>query len=136
VPDPLAEALVLDASAAVEVLLGSPTGLAARHRMRGNQIHAPAHLDAEVLSALGRLHRAGDIPAGDVTKRLTELARAPIARHPLPGLLTAAWQMRDRLGLVDALYVALSEQLGTRLMTTDARLARRCEMAELVVSGS
>jgi predicted nucleic acid-binding protein len=50
--------------------------------------------------------------------------------------LTAAWQMRDRLRLVDALYVALSEQLGTRLLTTDARLARGSRLAELVAPGS
>jgi predicted nucleic acid-binding protein len=136
VPEPLAETLVLDASAAVEALLGSTTGLAVRHRMRGTQLHAPAHLDAEVLSALGRLHRAGDVLAGAVTTGLTELSTAPIARHPLPGLLTAAWQMRDRLRLVDALYVALSEQLGTRLLTTDARLARGSGFAELVAPGS
>jgi predicted nucleic acid-binding protein len=136
VPDPPGNALVLDASAAVEALLGSTAGLAARHRMRGTQLHAPAHLDAEVLAALGRLHRAGDLDASAVTAALTELAAAPIARHPLPGLLTAAWQMRDRLRLVDALYVALSEQLGTRLLTTDARLARSSGLAELVAPGS
>jgi predicted nucleic acid-binding protein len=136
VPARLAEALVLDASAAVEALLGSATGLAVRHRMRGTQLHAPAHLDAEVLSALGRLHRAGDVSAGTVTNGLTDLAAAPIARHPLPGLLTAAWQIRDRLRLVDALYVVLSEQFDARLLTTDARLARGSEFAELVTSGS
>lgn len=135
-PEPLAEALVLDASAAVEALLGSTTGLAVRHRMRGTRLHAPAHLDAEVLSALGRLHRAGDVPADAVTTGLTALSTAPIARHSLPGLLTAAWQMRDRLRLVDALYVALSEQLGTRLLTTDGRLASGSGFAELVAPGS
>ena len=134
--DPLAESLVVDASAAVEALLGSPTGLAARRRMRGTQLHAPAHLDAEVLSALGRLQRAGEIPARAVRTGLTELATGPIARHPLPALLTAAWQMRDRLRLVDALYVALSEQLCIRLLTTDARLARGSGVAELVAPGS
>lgn len=127
---------MLDASAAVEALLGSATGRAVRRRMRGTQLHAPAHLDAEVLSALGRLHRAGDASAQAVTTGLTELVTAPIARHPLPGLLTAAWQMRDRLRLVDALYVVLSEQLGARLITTDARLARGAGIAELVASGS
>jgi predicted nucleic acid-binding protein len=135
VPDPVAEAVVLDASAAVEALLGSITGLAVRQRMRATQLHTPAHLDAEVLSALGRLHRAGDVPAGVVTTGLTELATAPIVRHPLPGLLPSAWQMRDQLRLVDALYVALSEQLGARLLTTDARLARGSGSAELVSAG-
>jgi predicted nucleic acid-binding protein len=136
VPDQLAETFVLDASATVETLLGSMTGMAVRQRMRGAQLHAPAHLDAEVLSALGRLHRAGEVPAGAVTTGLTELATAPIARHRLPALLTAAWQMRDRLRLVDALYVALSEQLGAQLLTTDARLARSIGLAELITGAS
>jgi len=136
VPDPPPETLVLDASAAVEALLGTTTGLAVRGRLRSTQLHAPAHLDAEVLSALGRLHRAGDITATTVTAGLTELASAPITRHPLPKLLTAAWQLRDRLRLVDALYITLSEHLGVRLLTTDARLARSSELAELVAAAS
>lgn len=131
-PAPQTDMLVIDASAAVEALLGSSVGLAVRHRMRAMQLHAPAHLDAEVLSALGRLHRAGDISTATVTTGLTELATAPIARHPLPGLAMAAWQMRDRLRLVDALYVALSEELGARLLTTDARLARGVQRAQLI----
>ena len=131
-----AEALVLDASAAVEALLGSATGVAVRHRIRATQLHAPAHLDAEVLSALGRLCRAGDLEAATVTTALTDLAAAPIARHPLPALLNAAWQIRDQLRLVDALYAVLSEQLGARLLTTDARLARGLEFAELVTPDS
>lgn len=132
VPDPLTEALVLDASAVVEALLGSSTGRAVRRRMRGTQLHAPAHLDAEALSALGRLNRAGEVPVEVVTTGLTELATAPIARHALPGLLAAAWQMRDRLRLVDAVYATLAEQLDAGLLTTDARLARSYERAELV----
>lgn len=136
VPGPQAEALVLDASAAVEALLGSTTGLAVRHRLRGAQLHAPAHLDAEALSALGRMHRAGDLPAETVTTQLTALASAPIVRHRLADLLGAAWQMRDQLRLVDALYVALSERLDAQLLTTDARLARRSGLAVLVAAGS
>ncbi len=97
-------------------------------------LHAPAHLDAEVLSALGRLHRAGDLSAEAVSARLRELASAPIARHELAGLLADAWRARDRFRLVDGLYIALCEQLGTGLLTTDARLAGESGLAELVTS--
>lgn len=133
-PDPAADAVVLDASALVEALLGSAVGLNVRQRMRGAVLHAPAHLDAEVLSALGRLHRAGDLPPEAVSDRLRELISAPITRHALPDLLADAWQARDRFRLVDALYVALCEQLETTLVTTDARLARESELAELITS--
>jgi hypothetical protein len=39
------------------------------------------HLDAEVLSARGRLHGAGDTKAQDVESTLQGLAGAPIQRH-------------------------------------------------------
>jgi predicted nucleic acid-binding protein len=64
------EELVLDASAVVEALLGTDLGVEIRQRMRGHRLHAPAHLDAEVLSALGRLHRAGEVPLATVTAAL------------------------------------------------------------------
>jgi len=135
VPEPLVEAVVVDASAVVEALLGTEVGIAVRVRMRGCQLHAPAHLDAEVLSALGRLHRAGDLGAATVAAALNELAVAPIRRHPVADLLSGAWNARERLRLVDALYVALAGTLGSMaLLTTDARLASECELAELIAA--
>src|SRR5205807_3524695 len=92
---PASEALVLDASAVLEALLGTSLGIEVRRRMRGHQLHAPAHLDAEVLSALGRLHRAGDLEGSAVTVALDELATAPIRRHALANLLVGAWARRE-----------------------------------------
>jgi len=128
-------AVVLDASALVEALLGTDRGAKVRERMRGHVLHAPAHLDAEVLSAVGRLHRAGDLPEPTVVAVLVELAAAPIRRHPLAGLLSGAWERRDQQRLVDALYVELAASLApARLLTTDARLARSHEHAELITA--
>jgi predicted nucleic acid-binding protein len=122
---PRSEALVVDASAVVEALLGSDLGAEVRARMRGHRLHAPAHLDAEVLSALGRLHRAGELADSTVTAALGELAAAPIRRHPLASLLSGAWERRTNQRLVDALYLELAVSLGpAALLTTDARLAR------------
>lgn len=126
------EPVVVDASAIVEALIGTPLGAAARVRLRGCDLHAPAHLDAEVLSALGRLHRAGKLDAVAVSTALSELAVAPIVRHHLAGLLAGAWSMREPLRLVDALYVELSHTLNAALVTTDARLVRASATAELV----
>jgi predicted nucleic acid-binding protein len=133
VPQPRTDALVVDASAIVEALLGTDAGVAVRARMRGCELHAPAHLDAEVLSAFGRLHRGGELAAAAVTATLGELAAAPIHRHPLAGLLSGAWEARDQLRLVDALYVELAGSLGSLpLLTTDGRLARASPLAELI----
>jgi predicted nucleic acid-binding protein len=115
----------------VEALLGTTLGIEVRARMRGRELHAPAHLDAEVLSALGRLHRAGGLVAQNAETALKQLAAAPIRRHALAGLLSAAWAAREQLRLVDALYVELARSLGSiALLTTDMRLASQCELAE------
>jgi predicted nucleic acid-binding protein len=126
------DALVLDASALVEALIGTEVGGLVRARMQGRSLQAPAHLDAEALSALGRLHRAGALPEQTVIGCLEDLASAPIARHPVADLLNGAWLARDRFRLVDGLYVELSRSLGAPLLTTDGRLARAYEHAEMI----
>lgn len=100
--------------------------------MRGCELHAPAHVDAEVLSALGRLHRAGEVSAEAVEAALRELSSAPIVRHHLADLLDGAWHARNRLRLVDALYVELGEKLDASVLSTDARLANASSRTELV----
>lgn len=108
----------------VDSFIGSARARAARAHLAGRTLHAPAHLDAEVLSALGRLQRADDLQADAVRDRLERLADAPIERHQLADLLVGAWARRDSMRLVDALYVELAERLGAGLLTTDVRLAR------------
>ena len=115
---------VVDASAAVELLLRTDAGRRAAGVLRGATVAAPAHLDAEVLSALGRQVQAGELPEPDVPPLLATLARAPFTRYPLPPLLAGAWDLRANLALRDALYVLLALRLGAALLTSDARLAR------------
>ena len=114
--------LVVDASALVDLLLANELGQAVGRRVAGHHLHAPAHVDAEVLSALGRLHRAGDLDADDVETKLALLTSAPITRHAINDLLLGAWARRHRLRLADALYVELATMLGCHLVTTDRRL--------------
>lgn len=128
------ERLVVDASAVVDLLLGNDVGIKVEFRLRGHALHAPAHLDAEVLSALGRLHRAGEIDEDQVCERLGALASAAIERQPLNELLSGAWARRHTMRLVDALYAELAETLNGVLVTTDARLAGSTDVAELIRS--
>lgn len=120
--------VVLDASAAVELLLGSRAGGHVDRSLRGETVAAPAHLDAEVLSALGRLARDGAVSEERVGASLVELARAPVSRFPVAPLLGEAWDLRANLSLRDALYVALARHLDAILVTADARLARAPEL--------
>jgi predicted nucleic acid-binding protein len=117
--------LVLDASAVVDLLLRNRTGALVRERLGDADLHTVAHLDAEVFSALARLHRAGTLRAGDVETRLRLLASLDMLRLPITGaLLREAWTLRENVTARDALYVALARRLKGRLLTTDHRLAR------------
>ena len=123
---------MVDASALVDVLAGTAHAAAVSARLEDTVWHAPAHLDAEVLSALGRLSRAGRLQQTDVDERLALLASMPVRRHLLPPLLQGAWAYRADLRLVDALYVELAAQLEAPLITTDQRLARATHLAEAI----
>ena len=74
----MAEPVIVDASAMIDLLVGSEVAGAVENRLRGHELHVPAHFDAEVLSALGRLQRAGEMSARLVTTRLQRVATAPI----------------------------------------------------------
>jgi len=125
---------VVDASALVEFLADTPLGAEVGRRLEEGALHAPASLDLEVLSGLGRLHRKDRLSARHVTTRLEWLRRAPIERHLLAPLVLGAWQKRHRLSLPDALYAALAERLHATLITTDARLGRAYPGAEVVTA--
>lgn len=123
---------VLDASALVELLLDTRAGRLTADRIDRARLHVPAHCDAEVLSALGRLHRAGEVTTRVVGESLEQLEVAPIERHALAPLVRGAWAKRGSLRLVDALYVELAARLDAPIITTDAGLASATTRAELV----
>ena len=122
--------LVLDASAMVDLLLGAESAVAIRLRLLNGRLHAPAHFDAEVLSALGRLNRAGHLSPAAVSSLLPRVASARIRRHPVAQLLGGAWGRRDELSIADALYVELAERLGAPIISTDDRLVAAAAGAE------
>jgi predicted nucleic acid-binding protein len=129
-PDHPAESVVVDASVLVDLLAGTEYATAAGARLTGTVMHAPAHMDAEVLSALGRLQRAGELKSTDVEAGLATLATVPVTRHPVVDLVAGAWSRRSDLRLADALYVELATRLGVPVLTTDQRLARASGVAE------
>jgi predicted nucleic acid-binding protein len=127
---------VLDAAAVVDLLVRSDPGELVRRRLAADQgavLLSVAHLDAEVFSALARLHRAGGLDPGEVTELLERLASMEMRRIPITGkLLGLAWDMRDNVAARDALYVAVARGVDGALITTDERLARA--VPDIVVS--
>ncbi len=119
-----AEVLVIDASAAVDLLVETVRADRIRRRLRGARLVVPASFDVEVQSALRGLERSGAVDASRVDQARRALERMPAARSPLQPLADAAWALRHRISLYDAQYVALAESAAAPLLTTDARLAR------------
>lgn len=117
--------IVVDASAIIEVLLGTPGAAAIERRLfdGGETLHAPHLLDIEVAHALRRLATRGEIDAQRGRTALADLADFPLYRYPHDPLLMRVWDLRRNLTAYDAVYVALAEALGITLITRDGRLA-------------
>lgn len=115
--------VVVDAATVVDLICGFPAAEGYRSALASAEaVAAPAHLDAEVLSALGRLKRTGQLTHAD--ERVEALATFPATRWPLRPLLVPAWALVDRIATRDALYVALAASLDAVLVSTDGRLRR------------
>ena len=118
--------IVLDASAVVELVLGSPRGASVRERVeqRDETLHAPHLLDVEVASVLRRYQLSGELSAADGREALADLAGLDIVRYAHDPLLPRVWELRTRVTAYDAVYLALAEMLEAPLLTLDRRLAR------------
>jgi predicted nucleic acid-binding protein len=120
--------VVLDASAVVDLLIRSDPGEAVRRFLASHtelSLVTVSHLDAEVMSALARLWRAGILTAQEVTTLLARQDSLSMQRLPITSdLLAAAWALRDNIAARDALYVAAARGLGANLVSTDDRLVR------------
>jgi len=117
--------IVLDASAAVELLLGTERGAAVGARVfdPAETLHAPELFDVEVAQVLRRYERARLIDAARAEAALRDLADLPLERYAHALLLPRAWELRENLTIYDAVYVALAELLAAPLLTGDASLA-------------
>lgn len=118
--------IVLDASAVVEILRGTPRGevVSRWFESEADGVHAPGLVDAEVAHALRRLVALGVMEARRGGAAVEILQELPVTRHPVRLLLPRVWELRHNLTAYDAAYVALAEVLECPLVTLDGRLAR------------
>ncbi|MCK9247480.1 MAG: type II toxin-antitoxin system VapC family toxin [Solirubrobacteraceae bacterium] len=124
--------VVLDAGAAVELILDRPVGRVVRERLtdHAGDVHAPHLIDLEVASAVRKLVLREYVDPDRATTALRRMASLPLDRHQHLPLLARVWDLRGVCTPYDAGYLALAEVLGgasVDLVTTDARFARAIE---------
>lgn len=118
--------IVLDASAAVEMLLGTRAGRHVAERVRDDgALHYPELMPVETVSAIRRLVLAGHVRLPRATAAVDDLTDLAGQRHSHGPLLPAAFTLSFRFSPYDAIYVALASALDATLLTLDARLARQ-----------
>jgi predicted nucleic acid-binding protein len=117
--------IVLDASAALELVLVSANGEVVTRRIADAEesLHAPHLLLVEATQALRRLVRTGTISEVRASEALDDLANLDSEYYEHEPLLGRIWQLRDNLTAYDASYVALAEALDAPLLTFDEKLA-------------
>jgi len=129
--------IVVDASAVVELVLGTPTGVRVAHRLLATKAepHAPHLLDLEVLQVLRRLEQRRAISRAEARAALDHVSELEVVRHAHDLLVPRIWQLRDNVSAYDAAYVAVAEALDVDLLTCDTRLAAtRGHRARIVVA--
>ena len=102
--------IVLDASALVELLLGTEQGrsIGARIADPALGLHVPHLADLEVAQVLRRYVRQRELDAAAAASALDDLHALDLQRHAHEPLLDRVWGLRQNLTAYDAVYVALA----------------------------
>lgn len=116
--------LVIDASAAVELLLRTPVGLRVEGMLGEATLYAPELLDVEVTAVLRREALRGRVVAERAGQALEDLVAWDIERVPHRHLVADAWSLRHNVSAYDAFYLAVARRRGAALVTADGPLAR------------
>ncbi|MGL5866111.1 MAG: type II toxin-antitoxin system VapC family toxin [Dermatophilaceae bacterium] len=117
--------IVVDSAAVVDALTMAPGSETLRAELAEEDLHAPALLDFEVVSALRGLTLGRHLSAARAQDALVDFDALPVQRWPSAAeLRLRAFALRDNVTAYDAAYLALAEALRCPLVTRDARLAR------------
>jgi predicted nucleic acid-binding protein len=124
--------MVVDASVAVKWLVPE-VGTAAALALRRHRLTAPDLLTAECANVLWKMVKRGELSPDEAQAAARLLAVAEIELVPMRGLLASAVRWATRLShpAYDCFYVALAELRAVPLMTADASLRRRLQMANV-----
>jgi predicted nucleic acid-binding protein len=117
--------IVIDASAVLEILKQTETGLQLIPALAERELHAPHLIDLEVANAMRRWAMQGEMSVPDVQNAFDVFLAMSIHRHPHTNLLPEIWKLRHNLTAYDAAYLALARFLDAELLTMDEGLRKR-----------
>jgi len=117
--------IVLDASAAIEWLLQTSSGVEIARWVlsSGESLHAPHLLDVEVTQVLRRAVNTRAVSVDRAREAVEDLLQLRLQRYPHFPFLRRVWELHGNLTAYDAVYVALAETLGATLLTRDRKIA-------------
>jgi predicted nucleic acid-binding protein len=118
--------IVLDSSAAVEILLGVPRAaplIRARLAVPGETVHVPHLFDLEGMAAVRRHALRGTLSTRRARMAVTALGELRASRYSHAPFRARVWELRENLTPYDAVFVSLAEALRAPLIRLDAALA-------------
>lgn len=124
--------LAVDASVAVEYLLGTELGRRVAPQLESDRLVAPELIDAEVLAALRRARLRRLVTERRAAEAVSDLQAWPLVRISHRSLLADAWRLRNNFSACDALYLATARAHSAPLITADGCLARAPRVGVLV----
>lgn len=128
--------IVLDASAAVDLLLWQAEAEGIAEVVASSDVHTADLAFVEVMSALRRWELNGELAPARAGEAVQDLFDLQLEIHPVDVLARHTWSLRASVTTSDAIYVLLAQTLQAPLLTTDRRLARVapqwCDVVELL----
>jgi predicted nucleic acid-binding protein len=117
--------IVLDASALIELLVGTAAGRRIARRLGDPRVslHIPQLAYIEVLQVLRRYVASREITPADADAAIEDLQALDLEPHDHEPFLDRVWDLRDNFSAYDAVYVALAQALGAVILTCDRKLA-------------
>jgi predicted nucleic acid-binding protein len=126
--------IVLDASAAIDLVVARPTAsMIAEDLASEAPTLMPAHFEADAYAGLRRMTTRGTLGRAVLPTALQRVSELQGERVPLAPLLPTAFRLFDHVGAHDSFYVALALARGATLLTSDAPLARAAEQLGVTV---
>ena len=114
--------IVVESSAMVNALVGTPANPELLALLADEQLHAPALLDFEVAGALRGHVMGGKLDPVQLDDAVEDFIALRIERHSMTGLLGHMLDLRESFTVYGAAYLVLAQALEVPVVSADVKL--------------